>query len=669
MNIKEIFVPKGVRYISEWKDFKLPEQPEIIDKQIPGCGFTQWCLTNNENVILCSPRKMLLENKKKQLGKDVFLVKSFYFELGVDKETSSKRISSVNLDKEIENKKETIEKAKKNFELIKNELINFWLMCKRVKKPCKILVTYDSFRKVKEVFSSLNVFEDFYVVVDEFQSIFIDSRFKSDTEMEFMNTLQDVQKVCYVSATPMIEDYLDRIKEFQNLPYKKLNWIKEDPARITKPALEIYSLRSIKSVGEKIIKEYRSGEFKKSAIKINGTSKIIESKEAVIYVNSVNNIINLISWNSLKPEECNILCADTEDNLKRIHSKLGKEFSIGSVPTKEEPRKMFTFCTRTVYLGADFYSDNARSFILSDANVDSMAVDITLDLPQILGRQRLTENPWKNKAVLYVKVIAKKNKVAIKEFENLIKAKIEQTESLLRSYDRALSKDKTSLAKKYLVGAISMKYRDDYVAVNRHFDSSLVPVINSLALISEQRAYDIQQIDYADRFSVFSRLDDVFGNEYLEDEINKEVTRFMINYDQAPNSTEKMKLLCTSNLPNEILSQILDQVLESHKKFYLFLGPERCRSLGYNHVRMERECQVKTFDPDKILQSIYSEFKEGDKISKYDIKEQLRKIYTDLNYKRSPKANDIEEWFETKRARISVNGKIAEGYELIKKKK
>ena len=72
MNIKEIFVPKGVRYISEWKDFKLPEQPEIIDKQIPGCGFTQWCLTNNENVILCSPRKMLLENKKNSLEKMYF---------------------------------------------------------------------------------------------------------------------------------------------------------------------------------------------------------------------------------------------------------------------------------------------------------------------------------------------------------------------------------------------------------------------------------------------------------------------------------------------------------------------------------------------------------------------------------------------------------------------
>ena len=64
---------------------------------------------------------------------------------------------------------------------------------------------------------------------------------------------------------------------------------------------------------------------------------------------------------------------------------------------------MFTFCTRTVYLGADFYSDNARSFILSDANIDCLAVDISLDLPQILGRQRSLTNPWKDSAEFYFK--------------------------------------------------------------------------------------------------------------------------------------------------------------------------------------------------------------------------------------------------------------------------
>ena len=62
----KIIVPKGIRYINEWKEFSLPNEVCIIDKQITGCGFTEYCLTNQDNVILCSPRKILLENKAEQ---------------------------------------------------------------------------------------------------------------------------------------------------------------------------------------------------------------------------------------------------------------------------------------------------------------------------------------------------------------------------------------------------------------------------------------------------------------------------------------------------------------------------------------------------------------------------------------------------------------------------
>ena len=66
MDKHKIIVPRGVRYLNEWKEFSLPEQPTIIDKQITGCGFTEFCLCNNQNVILVSPRKILLENKEEQ---------------------------------------------------------------------------------------------------------------------------------------------------------------------------------------------------------------------------------------------------------------------------------------------------------------------------------------------------------------------------------------------------------------------------------------------------------------------------------------------------------------------------------------------------------------------------------------------------------------------------
>ena len=56
-------VPKGIRYLSEWKEFSLPVTPTIIDKQLTGCGFTEYCISCPQDIIVCSPRVILLENK------------------------------------------------------------------------------------------------------------------------------------------------------------------------------------------------------------------------------------------------------------------------------------------------------------------------------------------------------------------------------------------------------------------------------------------------------------------------------------------------------------------------------------------------------------------------------------------------------------------------------
>ena len=76
MQKEKIKVPSGIRYISEWNEFNFSKFPSkcIINKQLPGCGFTEYCIRSNENIILCSPRKMLLKNKKDQHEFDVYLV-------------------------------------------------------------------------------------------------------------------------------------------------------------------------------------------------------------------------------------------------------------------------------------------------------------------------------------------------------------------------------------------------------------------------------------------------------------------------------------------------------------------------------------------------------------------------------------------------------------------
>ena len=436
MNKINLDVPAGIRYLSDWKEFKLPKFPVIINKQITGCGFTEYCIRNNQNIILCSPRKILLENKEGQHEGEVLYVKNDLDNIiDVDKDLNKDDKVTNSCESELSDSDK--EKIKEHVDKMKFDVQNYYMKCIFSNCPCKILVTYDSFRYVKDALG--NNIINFHVVVDEFQSIFTDSRFKSDTEMEFLNYIRDIQNLCFVSATPMMDEYLEMLPDFRDLPYIEMRWDTLEPLRIIKPELSAKPCKSIIPIATEIIRTYQEGKFQKYTFldEFNNIQEI-ESRELVVYVNSVKNICDLIKKCKLRPDNTNVLCSNTPENQKKIRKAFGlgrgQEGGIGEVPRKGDPHKMFTLCTRTVYLGADFYSTCARSLILSDANVDCLAVDITLDLPQILGRQRLLENPWKNRAELYFKSTVKEE--SLEELVARIKSKKEKTNQLLSIYSK-----------------------------------------------------------------------------------------------------------------------------------------------------------------------------------------------------------------------------------------
>lgn len=672
MNITEIKVPAYVRYISQWQDFKLPEYPHIMDKQIPGCGFTEYCIRNDQNVILVCPRKTLLQNKKDQHGSEVHYAKSNLEELGVDADLLQK-----NKNKKVRSGEMTEEKIKeildRERDLFVSGIESYCLVRRALGKACKILVTYDSFRKVKEVLTNLNIFDEFQIVVDEFQSIFIDSRFKADTELEFVTVLQGIPKVCYVSATPMLEEYLDKIPEFKDLPYFKLDWKSENPLRVIKPKLKIRSLTTVAAVAKKIISEYRSGDYITTAIisEEDGSAKIVESKEAVIYVNSVNNIVSIIGRCKLAPEEVNILCARTKNNQEKLTKSLGQEYQIGNIPLLGEPRKMFTLCTRTVYLGADFYSDNARTFIISDANVESMAVDISLDLPQILGRQRLKDNPWKNEATIYIDVKNQDDEVASPEdFKRMIDAKIDRTRTFLEAYNNFDNEqDKSNLIDGYQVIVDVDYYRLSYLSLNKHAGKQVVPMFNNLAMVAEQRAFDIQQIDYADHFSVFSKISEI-GTVDNRDKILADIEK---RFNEAENFYQKMKVLCEEDLSDSYLRElVLESIPNPFKKYYIVLGPDMLKRLSYNNSLIKKEydnASLKIKDSNftnTLKDKILNQFIVGEKYDLAYIKLELSNIYKEVGLQKKAKASDIQEWIEVKKTQFRTNGKVVNGFELLK---
>ena len=671
---EKIIVPSGIRYISDWNEFRFNNFPEkcIINKQLPGCGFTEYCIRSNENIILCSPRKMLLKNKKDQHKFDVYLVVN-----EMDKESNiDKDLSKIDKNVVIDNLiKEEVSTNSEIYKRLYHEIEEYCISRSINGLPCKILVTYDSYRIVKDILEKLDRFYTFYTIVDEFQSILHDSRFKSDTELKFLEYLKQSPTAYFVSATPMMDEYLEMLDEFKDLPYYELDW-SEDLSRIIKPDLDVFVMRSVGEKMSEIIQKYLSGDFEEIVVMRNGIPTKVISNEAVFYVNSVNHITSIIKKNNLTPEQCNILCSKTDDNLKKIQKRLGKKFIIGEVPLERDPHKMFTFCTRTVYLGADFYSTCARSFIFSDSNIDSLAVDISEDLPQILGRQRLKENPWKNSATFYYRSTANYREMKAEDFQKIIDDKMSMTESLLRVYSTTfIENDKYSLAKTYQENTQSYNYKSNYVAVNKITtkDGNIIlkPVYNNLVLVNEIRAFKIQQIDYKDRFTVFSTVHNTLTRD---DIVNQEVSKFLKIYTFLTTIYDKLKLLCEYGLSNDAIQIVLGQIADSDeiKSYYTTLGPQKLKSLSYNSTKIKNYLGIVTFSQELLESSIYSEFKVGDIWLLSDIKSRLECIYNNINYDKIAKANDLLNYFEIQETmlRKEINGekKRVKVYKILKKK-
>ena len=672
MNITTLTVPAGIRYISDWANmengYKLGSYsfPHIVDKKITGCGFTEYCLTNDMDIILCSPRKILLENKEDQHSGEVFYFRNeleSFVNFEKDISTNGKKKEKILMNKDL------LDKQQKLTEVIKvlGQNLNAYISRRRADRlPIKILVTYDSFRLVKDLLGD-DIYS-FFTVVDEFQSIFVDARFKSDTELGFLKQLQLINNLCFVSATPMIDKYLDRLDEFKDLPYFEFDWAREEPCRVIRPNLTVHSIKSLLGTVSKIIESYRNGQFAKASyLTEEGNIAEIESKEAVIYVNSVKNICDIIRKCEMRVNECNILCANTKDNLKKLKAAFnthGEVFdSIGKVPKRGEPHRMFTLCTRTVYLGADFYSTCAQSFVVSDANIDSLSVDITLDLPQILGRQRLVENPWKNSATLFFRSISDVNKITREEFNAKINKKLEKTEKLLKAID--IIEDygiKQAVAERYRVGIDVLNYSEDYVSVDNHEGKILVPILNRLVLMAEERAFEIQQIDYKDRFSVFNTIRE--SNNVVNESLGVILDRF----SKLTTFQEQMRYVCLLDDIDDSTRRIfLNSIPLELKNYYVILGPEVCASFSYLRYRLEEEYRKRANNQDlDVTERILGTFQVGFKYTIGKIRELLSMIYQDTGLIKTPKATDLLDYFEVKEVKLTVDrGKREGGYLIL----
>jgi len=266
--------------------------------------------------------------------------------------------------------------------------------------------------------------------------------------------------------------------------------------------------------------------------------------------------------------------------------------------------------------------------------------------------------PGKNRAELYYKTNTKE--ITQEEFRRTIESKIKSTEDLLQGYNEMVSpSSKHEFAEQSRREAKNSNYKYNYLAVNERGGSDLIPIFNKLMMISELRAFEIQQYDYKDRVTVFNAI----AKEGVE---ITDINNLLETFYHISKVSDKYKFLCS--LDEATVKLCLPHLPESFINYYTVLGPEKLKALRYNITDLKREYERiignQEIDISKVVQS---EFKVGDRVTKSSIKDRLKKIYDSVGYSKTPKAVDLGDYFIIKSVDIKneSTGKRDKGYEIL----
>lgn len=610
MKKEVIKIPANIKYLTErekfieefGKPFELPNG--ILNKEIPGCGATTVALTDEHKTIICSPRNELLKNKHEQYP-DTLLVIG-----GVDT-------------KEIEAYLQTAELP-------------------------KILVSYDS---VYKLIGCIKYKSDWRVVVDEFQCLLADSSFKSEIELHFLDNSRSFPYVTFLSATPILDKYLEQIDYFKDMNYYQLDWEEKDIVRV-------YRERTKNPINAalEIVRYYQNGNY--PSVYVNGER--IYSKECVIFLNSVNNIVNIIKQTELKPEEVNIIVGNSDDNDKQI-ARIGEGFKRGRIPLKGETHKKFTFCTSTAYAGCDFYSTNAATFVISDCNRPNTAVDIATELVQIAGRQRLACNPFRQFLTFVYNVNAEE--VEQETFNEHLCRKVNVTLDEIRDNNNAGEALRAKRIKDFRRIPDNVKYQDSYTMYDEQKGEF---VFNRLAYVNEQYCFDVQKFNYQKGVIVKKLLQDssfdVSENQTYA--VYQEQLKHLIKKEPF---VDRMQAYCEYRAKQGLIVNLAMSTLESKypelRYYYEALGADRIKALNYKEKKLLNEIHImKT--KNKIRHELHGIIHIGDRILTTDIQQTLHDVYDRLGIDKSLKATGLNEFFEIHPVKIPTANGRKNGFEI-----
>ena len=292
-----------------------------------------------------------------------------------------------------------------------------------------------------------------------------------------------------------------------------------------------------------------------------------------------------------------------------------------------------------------------------------------LTLPQIVGRQRNRENPFKNNIVIFYKTKRKDDKdLTEEEFKKTQEERKKSTDTLLKEFNRMSLEGQKEYLQKLKDSIELAKYERDFISISKKTN---LPVYNSFIEIAQERSWEVSQKDYQDKISVTKSLENLTSNisEYQSD-LEKEVQNFLDNkFYKTGLFHEKMKMYCEFMDKHKGNKEVSDMIYykiknSDFRKYYNFYGSSGCKAKEYIKKNLELG-MVDMSKESELFSAIHNKFKVGDRFVNKDIKQILQDIYRDLGITSKAKATDLGKYFKLTRTCITLPDKtVKEGYLL-----
>lgn len=563
----------------------------IFNKVITGCGGTTVALSNNECYIIAVPTQELIKNKIKRDDAGVGI---YTLQNGETREIFGLfGYSSYIMKKELRDYIESHE----------------------VKK---IMCTYDKMEMLLHFIDP----KDYRLLVDEYHTLLKAYSFREKAINRVFSTYRMYKSFCFMSATPIMPDFkpsvLDDVEEVM-AAWDNVEKITVNLQYSNKPFL----------TAANIINRYKADGF----IEVNGN----KSYEAFFFINSVNEICKILKHCDLTNDNARIICADTEDNRK----KLG-DFNIS---TSNSANKQFTFITCKSFEGVDYFSDSAISFVVSSASAEHTKLAIDTDIPQIVGRIRSKNNPFRNKIV---HIYNRTNKdidliTTFEEMTDITNRTEEAAKQQIEKYNKATTRAEKIAIKRLINNDLILETEDGIY-------------YNDAILKLDLYNFKVNQIIYKSGISV--------RTEYQERGV--QTTAITYNKEEGEMKTENetkaitfkeayLKALSCQDLVQKDQYLKVDLVKEAIEE----LTPEEVRAARYTkkavkELLISKNEKLNQFT--KAIKMIKREMPYNEFVPVAKVKEMLANVYEILGIDKKAKATDITAFFYAKRATRRING-------------